>query len=161
MYGADEGNAHVGNYKSFMAHNAQGFNGSIASGVGSVMCSYSAINWLPMALSPFLLNTLRNDLNFDGFVISDYDELNRIKDQKLPTSFQTMDDLNQTASSILNAGIDMVMIPAFHGRSDFLDYIDAVKFSIQNRTLSTKRLTDAVARILSVKMGLGLVTQQS
>ena len=158
MYGADEGNAHVGNFRSFLNHNVQGFNGSIASGVGSVMCSYSGINWLPMALSPFLLNTLRKELNFDGFIISDYDQLTRIKEQKLPTSFQTMDDSNQTTSSVLNAGIDMVMIP---DKSDYLDYIDAVKFSIENKTLSTARLNDAVARILSVKMALGLVKGSS
>ena len=71
MFGADEGNAHMGNFRSFLNHNAQGFNGSISSGGGSVMCSYSAKNWLPMALSPFLLNTLRKELNFDGFIIGD------------------------------------------------------------------------------------------
>lgn len=31
MYGADEGNAHVGSYKSFIQHNIQGYAGSIAS----------------------------------------------------------------------------------------------------------------------------------
>ena len=59
MYGADEGNAHVGSYKSFFYHNSQGYNGSIAAEVGSVMCSYSAINWLPMAASSWLGAPLR------------------------------------------------------------------------------------------------------
>ena len=45
----------------------------------SVMCTYSGINWLPVAISPMLQTILRNDLDFDGFVISDYDELHRIK----------------------------------------------------------------------------------
>jgi len=43
------------------------------------MCTYSAINWLPVAISPMLQTILRNDLDFDGFIISDYDELHRIK----------------------------------------------------------------------------------
>ena len=73
MYGADQGNAHVGSFKSFISHNIQGYNGSIAAEVGSVMCSYSAINWLPVALSPMLNTLLRRKLSFDGFVISDYD----------------------------------------------------------------------------------------
>lgn len=73
MYGADEGNAQVGSFKSFVNNNIQGYYGSIAAEVGSVMCSYSAINWLPLSLSPFLGNLLRGKLNFDGFVISDYD----------------------------------------------------------------------------------------
>lgn len=130
MYGADEGNAHVGNFKSFLSHNAQGFNGSISAGVGSVMCSYSAINWVPLTLSPLLLKTLRNDLDFDGFIISDYDELTKVRKQKLPTSFQKMDDMNSSAASILNAGIDMVMIPGFYGHTGFTDYIEAVKYSL-------------------------------
>jgi beta-glucosidase-like glycosyl hydrolase len=37
------------------------------------MCTYSAVNWLPVALSPMLNTLLRNKLQFDGFVISDYD----------------------------------------------------------------------------------------
>ena len=90
LYGADEGNARVSNFKTFINHNGQGYNGSSSAGVGSVMCSYSAINWLPMALSPMLQTTLRNDYDFDGFIISDYDELNKLKKQKLPTDFQKM-----------------------------------------------------------------------
>lgn len=73
MYGADEGNTHVGNFNSFLSHNGQGYNGSISAEIGSVMCSYSAINWLPMAFSPLLGTYLRQTLKFDGFVISDYD----------------------------------------------------------------------------------------
>lgn len=72
MFGADEGNAHVGSFKSFISHNIQGYRGSIAAEVGSVMCTYSAVNWLPVALSPLLNAVLRRKLNFDGFVISDY-----------------------------------------------------------------------------------------
>jgi beta-glucosidase-like glycosyl hydrolase len=52
LYGADEGNAIVGSYKSFVYHNTQGYNGSIASSIGSVMVSYSAINWIPNAIGP-------------------------------------------------------------------------------------------------------------
>lgn len=59
MYGADEGNVHVGNFVTFANQNVQGYLGSIESGIGSVMCSYSAINWLPMAISPSLIAVLR------------------------------------------------------------------------------------------------------
>ena len=112
MYGADEGNAHVGNFETFANQNSQGYLGSIDGGIGSVMCSYSAINWLPMALSPMLLSLLRFTYGFDGFIISDYDEITRIAKQKMPTDFQEMEE-DEAAASILNAGIDMVMIPGF------------------------------------------------
>ena len=73
MYGADEGNSLVGSFKSFIHHNTQGFNGSISASVGSVMVSYSAINWIPNAIGPQINTILRQKLGFDGFVISDYD----------------------------------------------------------------------------------------
>eukprot|EP00919_Chromeraceae_sp_WS-2016_P063742 GHVR01150868.1.p1 GENE.GHVR01150868.1~~GHVR01150868.1.p1 ORF type:complete len:199 (+),score=12.62 GHVR01150868.1:490-1086(+) len=156
MYGADEGNAHVGSYKSFIKHNIQGYNGSISAEIGSVMCSYSSINWVPLSLSPSLQTILRQNLNFDGFVISDYDELNKNCDQGLPTDFQNM-QLNESLSHMLAAGIDMFMIPGYLGRKGITDYFEAFKVAISNKTVSNERINDAVARILSVKFALGLV----
>jgi beta-glucosidase len=72
FYGADEGSAQVGSYKSFIHHNVQGFNSSVSSGIGSVMASYSAINFVPLSSGPFINEILRGELDFDGFVISDY-----------------------------------------------------------------------------------------
>ncbi len=62
FYGADEGNAQVGSFKSFIHHNIQGFNGSINSGMGSVMPSYSAINFVPLSSGPYIRELLRNQL---------------------------------------------------------------------------------------------------
>lgn len=55
------------------------------------MCSYSAINYVPLAAGNYLGGLLRNKLKFDGFVISDYIEIDKIVTQQLPTSFQIMD----------------------------------------------------------------------
>lgn len=117
------------------------------------MCSYSGINWLPMAFSPLIRTYLRQKLEFDGFVISDYDELNRVMDQQLPTDFQKIKGLDESISSIFNSGIDMVMIPS---KKDFEGYIDYSKAAINNGTVTEERLNDAVARILSVKLALGI-----
>ena len=75
FYGADEGNAVVNSWKNFVYHNTQGYNGSISSNIGSVMASYSAINFVPLSSGPYLKSILRGDLKFDGFVISDYMEV--------------------------------------------------------------------------------------
>jgi beta-glucosidase len=75
LFGADEGNSIVSSYKSFIKHNTQGYVGAIEAEIGSVMVSYSSINWLPNSISPSLGTLLRQRLNFDGFVISDYDEM--------------------------------------------------------------------------------------
>ena len=73
LYGADEGNAIAGSFKTFLYRNTQGYNGSIAANIGSVMISYSSINWIPNAIGPQIGSVLRKKLQFDGFVISDYD----------------------------------------------------------------------------------------
>lgn len=78
MYGADEGNSLVGSFKTFVDHNIQGYNGSISVGIGSVMASYSAVNYVPMAGGPYLKSILRGDLKYDGFVISDYSEVEKM-----------------------------------------------------------------------------------
>lgn len=51
------------------------------------MASYSAINYVPLASGPFLNAILRQNLKFDGFVISDYSEVDKLSAQYLPTSF--------------------------------------------------------------------------
>lgn len=64
------------------------------------MVSYSAINWIPNAIGPAINTILRQKLGFDGFVISDYDEMQRIMDQQLPTNFNIMDKRNLASFSL-------------------------------------------------------------
>ncbi len=54
------------------------------------MASYSAVNFVPMASGPYLNSILRKDLGFDGFVISDYNEIEKLSAQYLPTSYEIM-----------------------------------------------------------------------
>ena len=51
------------------------------------MVTYSAINFIPLAIGPAINTILRQKLKFDGFVISDYDEMQRVINQGLPTNF--------------------------------------------------------------------------
>jgi len=54
------------------------------------MASYSAINFVPLANGPYLKSILRGDLNYDGFIISDYSEVEKMASQYLPTSLEVM-----------------------------------------------------------------------
>jgi beta-glucosidase-like glycosyl hydrolase len=159
LYGADEGNAIVGSYKSFVYHNTQGYNGSIASSIGSVMVSYSAINWIPNAIGPAISTILRQKLKFDGFVISDYDEMQRIINQQLPTNFNIMNGSWDSVTTMLNAGIDMFMIPGWRGPKAITDVIVGMKEALKNKTIDEDRLNDAVARIISVKLAMGVAKE--
>ena len=126
MYGADEGNSQVGSYKNFVYHNTQGYNGSINAEIGSVMASYSAVNFVPMAAGPYLNSILRKDLGFDGFVISDYNEIEKLSGQYLPTSYEIMQK-NESVATMFAAGIDMFMIPS---RPQMIDYITFTKMGL-------------------------------
>jgi beta-glucosidase len=91
------------------------------------MVSYSAINWVPLAISPAINTILRQKLKFDGFVISDYDELQRIIDQQLPTNFHIMNGSWDSVSQMVNSGVDMLMIPGFRGVKAISDAIVGYK----------------------------------
>lgn len=54
------------------------------------MASYSAINFVPLSTGSYLNSILRNQLGFDGFVISDYNEVDKVAGQYLPTSLEIM-----------------------------------------------------------------------
>lgn len=51
LFGCNMGNANVMNFREYIDHNSRGFRGSVSSNVGSVMASYSAINWIPNAIN--------------------------------------------------------------------------------------------------------------
>lgn len=59
MYGADEGNVRVSSFSTFIQNNVQGYIGAVQADIATVMCSYSAINWVPMAISPLIPTILR------------------------------------------------------------------------------------------------------
>ena len=56
---------------------------------------------------------------------------------------------------MMNAGIDMIMIPGWRGSGAVTDVINGIKTAINNKTLSVQRVNDAAARILSVKLAMG------
>ena len=161
-YGANEGSAIVHNFKNYVSHNSKGYKGAITSEVGSVMVSYSAINYVPNSYnSAFLLGLLRNGMSFGGFTISDYDGVYKTEDEFLPRTFMNVSDRGYPL--MVNAGVDMIMISA---EKSFLDnrleaFIKAAKKTITRDLLFEDRLTEAVTRIIQVKMAMGLVKSLS
>lgn len=76
--GNDEGRAVVYNFTSFLQKNSQGYKGGIEANTGTIMASYSAINNIGNAISSeYLTGYLKNEKEFDGFVISDYAEIQK------------------------------------------------------------------------------------
>ncbi|TQD87730.1 hypothetical protein C1H46_026734 [Malus baccata] len=121
------------------------YSDSIIKGVSTVMISYSSWNGDKMhANRDLITNFLKGTLKFKGFVISDWEGIDRITSP--PHSNYTY----SVQASIL-AGIDMVMVP-FNYKEFINDLINLVKTNV----VPMDRIDDAVGRILLVKFTMGL-----
>ncbi len=138
--GIDQGNTQC-DEATLRAIHLPGYISAIKSGVGSIMVSYSSWNGLKMSTNKYLLtDVLKNELGFKGFLVSDWGAL-----YQLPGDFKT-----QIASAV-NAGIDMVMVP-----TDYKGFISALISDVNSGAISMDRINNAVKRILTIKMEMGL-----
>ena len=114
---------------------------AIKNGAQSLMVSYSSFGGLKMHAQKYLItDVLKGELGFSGFVVSDWQAIDAI-----PGSYDS-----QVKTSI-NAGLDMIMVPY-----DYAKFIKTLKSEIQNGDIPQARIDDAVRRILTVKINLGL-----
>ncbi|XP_042430133.1 beta-glucosidase BoGH3B-like [Zingiber officinale] len=118
---------------------------AIAKGVSTVMVSYSSWNGVKMHANRHLVtNFLKRKLGFQGFVISDWQGIDRITSPA---------DANYTYSVQMSiiAGIDMVMIPY-----DYSGFTSTLTTLVNDKVIPISRINDAVKRILRVKFVMGL-----
>jgi len=118
---------------------------AVNAGVGTIMPSYSSWNGLKCSASKRLLTEiLKQELGFEGFLISDY----RAIDQ--------LDRDYKTAIGIsINAGMDMGMIP-----SKYKEFFTYLKELVEEGVVPVSRIDDAVTRILRVKFAMGLLDKK-
>jgi len=118
-----------------------GYVAAIEAGVGSIMPSYSSWHGEKCSGSHRLLTEiLKDELGFEGFLISDY---NAIDD--LPGDQRS--DVKQS----INAGMDMVMVP-----QRYREFYATLKDLVEKGDVPMSRIDDAVTRILRTKFALGL-----
>ncbi|XP_054817669.1 uncharacterized protein LOC129317356 [Prosopis cineraria] len=142
--GIDEGNTVI-DWDTLLRIHMPGYVEAIQKGVSTIMVSYSSLNGLKMhANHDLATNYLKNTLNFKGFVISDWEALDRITDPP---------HANYTYSVLegINAGIDMVMVPY-----NYTEFINTLTYLVKNNCIPMSRIDDAVSRILGVKFHMGL-----
>ncbi|KAL8166738.1 hypothetical protein V2J09_008237 [Rumex salicifolius] len=121
------------------------YDDAIIKGISTVMVSYSSYNGVKMhANRDLVTGFLKNTLKFKGFVISDWQGID-----KLTTPFHA----NYTYSVLagIQAGIDMVMVPY-----NFTEFITDLQYLVKNNFIPMSRIDDAVERILLVKFTMGL-----
>ncbi|XP_021773441.1 uncharacterized protein LOC110737394 [Chenopodium quinoa] len=121
------------------------YSDSIIKGVSTVMVSYSSWNGVKMhANRDLITGFLKNTMKFKGFVISDWQGIDRIT---------TPPGANYTYSVLagIQAGIDMIMVPY-----DFNVFISDLTQLVKSNEIPMERIDDAVSRILFVKFTMGL-----
>nr|XP_016463350.1 PREDICTED: lysosomal beta glucosidase-like [Nicotiana tabacum] len=142
--GINENNT-VTDWHTLLSIHMPGYYQSIIKGVSTVMVSYSSWNGVKMhAHHNLVTNFLKDTLKFRGFVISDWQGIDKITSPP---------HANYTHSVLtgVQAGIDMIMVPLNH-----TEFIDILTSLVNNNFIPMSRIDDAVRRILRVKFTMGL-----
>jgi beta-glucosidase len=138
--GIDRGNT-VLDLETLKKVHLPGYEAAIKAGVGTIMASFNSWNGQKMHGRRDLIDgLLKGEMGFEGFVVSDWQAINELGD---PYS-------NDVKASI-NAGIDMVMVP-----DDYPKFYNTALEVVRSGGISELRIDDAVRRILTVKMKMGL-----
>ncbi|XP_030963338.1 uncharacterized protein LOC115984429 [Quercus lobata] len=118
---------------------------SVIKGVGTIMTSYSSLNGVKMhANHELVTNFLKGTLKFRGFVISDWQGIDKI-------TYPPGSNYSYSVLAGVQAGIDMVMVPY-----NFTDFIGDLTDHVNNKRIPMSRIDDVVHRILRVKFMMGL-----
>ena len=122
------------------------FQNGIDNGIQVIMVSHISCpnvtgDNTPATLSKMMItDILRNDMGFDGMVITDALNMGAVTAQ-----YSSAD----AAVAAINAGVDMLLMP-----EDFQSAYQGVLGAVQNGTLTEERIDESVHRILKVKLAM-------
>jgi len=119
------------------------FKAAVDAGVGTFMSAYMDLNNVPATGNPWLLrDVLRKDWGFQGFVVSDARSVGNLVIQGFAR------DPKDAARRAIGAGLDMDMASR--------TYTQNLVALVKEGTVPEAQLDEAVRRILSAKVRLGL-----
>lgn len=113
----------------------------IDAGVQTIMISHSALNGLKMHENGEYIWYLKNEMGFEGFIVSDWNSIHNCSGE----------DLRANVILAINAGIDMLMEP-----DDYEECCQYIIEAVDDGSILEERVDDAVTRIIRVKMNAGL-----
>jgi beta-N-acetylhexosaminidase len=128
------------------------FRAAIDSGVDAVMTAHIALpavepDEIPSTISERVLtNVLRDDLGFNGLVVTDAMDMQGLTRQFPP---------GEASVRALEAGVDVLLMP-----TDADKAIRAVVDAVTSGRLSRKRLDRSISRVLAAKARLGLARRR-
>ena len=124
------------------------FKEAIDNGVATFMAAYNTWNDVKCHANKYLLtDLLKDELGFQGFVVSDWAAI-----EEIPGDYKSDIIIS------INAGIDMVMVPGAvkYGNQSYETFLTLFKESVDDGSIPIERVDDAVKRILLVKKQSGL-----
>lgn len=122
------------------------FEAGINAGSPTIMVNSAEVDGIPGHANYHLLTeVLRNELNFKGFVVSDWEDIKR-----LYTRDKVASSPKEAVKIAVMAGVDMSMVPTDYSFYNLL--LELVK----DGEVPMWRIDEAVSRILAVKMQTGI-----
>ena len=127
------------------------FRKAVQAGAQGIMSSYNEIDGVPTSADSWLMiEKLRQDFGFDGYVASDFGAISGLGPSRHSVAVNDTDSVRMFISS--GGSMD---------GHDFGDkYEQYIVALVQNGTMSMKTLDVAVANVLRVKTRLGLVAMK-
>jgi len=142
-HGIDQGDVSLSEDELRRIH-VPAYQAALRADVLTIMASLNSWDGIRCHGHKYLLtDVLKNELGFKGFIISDWDGIDKLSD-----------DYAEAAVLGLNAGLDMFMIT-----DKWKEFIEHVKNNIQRGRIPMERLDDAVRRILRVKFKFNMFTK--
>ena len=122
------------------------FQAAVDAGTSTVMINSGELDGMPVHASKYLLtDVLRGELGFKGMVVSDWEDVIRLK-----LRAHIAETHKEAVRLAVEAGLDMSMVPLDYSFRNHL--IELVK----EGSISEERLDQSVRRILVLKRNLGL-----
>ncbi len=119
------------------------FKAGIEAGAQVVMAAFNTLNGVPgTANRHTLIDILRKDWGFDGIVMSDWDAVREL------VAHGVAADEREAVEKAVMAGVDMDMASGLYG--------EHLASLVRDGRVPMARVDEAVARVLRVKMRLGL-----
>lgn len=156
-HGAAEGDSHATIPETDMAlddwraHDALPFAAGIDAGADLVMTGhlrFTAVDDAPASLSPEWHRILRDELGFDGVVVTD--DLGML----LSSGEDAYADPVANAVHALDAGADLVLMIAGSDDETATRIVDGIVAAVEAGELDADRLREAAERVVALRMGL-------
>ncbi len=123
------------------------FKSAIDAGAKTIMINSGLINGIPVhADYNILTNLLRKELGFEGVILTDWEDINKLYDRD-----KVAKSKKEATKMAINSGIDMSMVPY-----DYEEFCNNLIELVEEGEVKMSRIDDAVSKILKLKIELGL-----